>query len=636
MENMKELLKILKTDFNWTEQELIEKFNITKKELFELLILVIEKEIKNLDFDPNLDRYKYLYKVFKYFDSLEDDSIILFVIRRLKRLSEYCNLKVNKAIKNGVDTAFFDNVIYKIIDIINVTLLKLEFVHKTVNEEDINSRNYKFLYELIYNIKNYDYVFEIFKTSSKLMYTITPGKELLFDELINHYIEIVITGENHYDIIYFEKIIKMFLNSKKFIVDKSHLKQLINKLLLSIDNLKRKKIKSHEIKRIEFFLNEVINDLRNNNINDFTDLNYKYGIIDGFSSEILLETKNTCVLDDTMYLDLRKKFVITIDCPKTKTFDDACLFEQLEDGRFLLGIFVSDVDVFFKMDSLLDNEAFKRAESIYLKDHQITMLPYEFSNIASLNKGDNRYTIGYFFTFDSQMNLTEFYVKRAIINVKYNLDYYDVSKALNNCYDIKLFNTLKDMIKATEKLAEMHVYNEQYKTVKEIKRGIVNIDNSKFKNGESSIFSTFIVLMNHYIANYFNMHPEIPFPYHVNLSRYDDYIIKDLKMKIVNNDNFESILSHLNEIYIPSFYSTENLGHNGLNLASYSNASNPLRQYISLVTERLVKHHMIDLKEEPLINLNDMNKICEYINNRQKVNFEYEQEYIKLLKKKKY
>ena len=94
------------------------------------------------------------------------------------------------------------------------------------------------------------------------------------------------------------------------------------------------------------------------------------------------------------------------------------------------------------------------------------------------------------------------------------------------------------------------------------------------------------------------------------------------------------LFNQLNEVYIPSFYSIENLGHSGLNLNSYSNVGNPLRQYISLITERLVKRHIIDKIDEPLINIDDMNKICEHINNRQKINYEYKQEYIKTLRKK--
>jgi len=285
---------------------------------------------------------------------------------------------------------------------------------------------------------------------------------------------------------------------------------------------------------------------------------------------------------------------------------------------------------------LLDKEAYQKAENIYLINHHISMLPYELIDRISLHQSKDRLAIGYFFTFDPQMNLIDFQVKRSLINIKYNLDYNDVSNLLTTSSNIELFNTLKAMIKATEHLKEKQIYDEKYQTFKEIKRSVINPCQPEFKNGEASIFSTFSILMNNYVASFFSKHPEIPFPYHVNLSKYDDYIIRDLKTKLYNNESLDSILSCLNEIYVPSFYSTDNLGHNGLNLKSYSNASNPLRQYISLVTERLVKYHIIDCIDYPIIDINNMNAICEYINNKRSINEEYRQEFIKCFHKRKY
>jgi len=636
MEIKREILKILKTEEKWTVEEFCKHFKITTIELFETLILIIDEEIKKLTFDANVNRYKYLYKIFKYFDYLEDEKEIEFVFKKLNKINKYCSQVLTRAFKNDNQKAINNNVYHKIMDIIDVTLLKLDFEQKTIDSKE-NNNDYNFIHELIYNIKNYDYVYETFRSFHKLMYVKNYENKPLLEELIEHYIKIVMDNENRYDIIYFEKVIKIFLDSPKFKMDKEYIKYLTNKLLLINDDLKRHDIKKKEVERIKFFLNEVVNDLRKNNeYNDYEKLNYKYGITPSFKENILEEVKNTLIFDKNKYTDFRDKFAITIDFPGTKMYDDACFFEKQNDGTFELGVFVADVDAYIRPDSGLDQTAFKKSETIYLIHEQVNMFPRNFSDKLSLKKNIDRYTIGYIFKFDPQMNLINFYASRAVINVKYNLDYYDVSKCLDKFEDNKLCHTLKSMLEASIILRDKNARDPQYQDVKTIKRTIENSDRLEFKNGEGSIFSTFIILMNHYIAEYFNNNSHIPFPYHVNLSKYDDYIIKDLKVRLYNHDDFESIWKCLNEIYVPSFYSTENLGHNGLNLDSYANASNPLRQYISLITERLVKYHLIDGIEEPIISLSNMNHICEYTNNRHKLNSEYKQEYIKILQNKKY
>ena len=642
MANSKEILEILKNEHNWSIKDFMKHFNVDEEQLYCDFLEIIEDEVCKLDFDFDVNRYKYLYKVFKYFDNLGNNEEINKISKRLKKIQANCNHRLKKAIKNGNENAIFDNVIYKIIDIIEVTLLKLEFNQTTdlLADNDQNSRNYKFLHELIYKVKNYDYVFEVFKSSYKLIYTTNPQGQSLIEELINHYIQIVKDNSNLFDVIYFEKVIKIFLDFKIVSLDKNYLQKLINKLLHSIDDLKREKIKRQEIERIKFFLNEIIKDLKQSNEkSEIEDINFKYNISEEFDEDILEEARNAIRIDNKKYIDLRRKYIITIDSPDTRMYDDACSFEKLKNGNYLLGIYVSDVDSLVTCNSNLDRIAYQRAESIYLPNHKITMFPEELTHRLSLYEQKSRLAIGHFFLFDSNMDFVSFQVRRTIISVKHNLDYYDVENSLAKSDDIYLYNVLKSMVIATERLSDKQIYSEQYETLKTIKRSIITTDeNYKYnykEHKERSIFSTFIILMNHYIANFFDEHKDIPFPYHVNLSKYDDYVIKDLKQKIYDNADFETILDCLNEIYIPSFYAVKNLGHNGLNLASYANASNPLRQYISLLTERLVKHHIIDKNDYPLFEIDEMKKICDDVNNQQRINFEYKKEFMKIKRGRK-
>ena len=95
----------------------------------------------------------------------------------------------------------------------------------------------------------------------------------------------------------------------------------------------------------------------------------------------------------TKYLE--DSLVFTIDGPGTRAFDDAVSIQELEPGRYRLGIHISDVAQIIQPGMYLDSEAFRRACSTYvLKDIHFPMLPHELNaGICSLSQGNKRYTI---------------------------------------------------------------------------------------------------------------------------------------------------------------------------------------------------------------------------------------------------
>jgi ribonuclease R len=105
--------------------------------------------------------------------------------------------------------------------------------------------------------------------------------------------------------------------------------------------------------------------------------------------------------DPDVRLDLREQYIITIDPPDAKDYDDAISIQKLEaddpenrSGRQLwrLGIHIADVAHFIEPGSPLDVEAKDRANSVYLPRLVIPMLPENLSNgICSLQEGVPRY-----------------------------------------------------------------------------------------------------------------------------------------------------------------------------------------------------------------------------------------------------
>jgi ribonuclease R len=119
----------------------------------------------------------------------------------------------------------------------------------------------------------------------------------------------------------------------------------------------------------------------------------EYGLPSAFPAAVLAEAER-CRLgtaDLAGRLDLRDRFVITIDPADSKDFDDALSLRRLAADTWELAVHVADVSHFVTPDSALDREAFARGCSTYLPGRVIPMLPERLSNdLCSLNPGVDR------------------------------------------------------------------------------------------------------------------------------------------------------------------------------------------------------------------------------------------------------
>ncbi|MGD9722813.1 MAG: ribonuclease R [Pirellulales bacterium] len=98
--------------------------------------------------------------------------------------------------------------------------------------------------------------------------------------------------------------------------------------------------------------------------------------------------------------DLTGTVIITIDPVDARDFDDAVSLTRDEKGYWRLGVHIADVSHFVKPKSALDREAYQRANSTYLPDRVIPMLPEIISNsLASLQPDKVRYTKSVFMEF---------------------------------------------------------------------------------------------------------------------------------------------------------------------------------------------------------------------------------------------
>jgi ribonuclease R len=102
-------------------------------------------------------------------------------------------------------------------------------------------------------------------------------------------------------------------------------------------------------------------------------------------------------------LGFREVTTFTIDPEDAKDFDDAISFRKLEDGMFEIGVHIADVTHYIAPNSILDQEAFDRATSVYLVDRTVPMLPERLSNeLCSLRPREDKLTFAAVFEMDEK------------------------------------------------------------------------------------------------------------------------------------------------------------------------------------------------------------------------------------------
>jgi ribonuclease R len=113
--------------------------------------------------------------------------------------------------------------------------------------------------------------------------------------------------------------------------------------------------------------------------------------------------------------DMRKDLTFTIDPKDAKDFDDALSFTKLENGNYEIGIHIADVSHYLAPKTILDDEAYKRATSVYLVDRVVPMLPEMLSNgVCSLRPNEEKLTFSAVFELNEKAQIINEWFGRTV------------------------------------------------------------------------------------------------------------------------------------------------------------------------------------------------------------------------------
>ena len=339
--------------------------------------------------------------------------------------------------------------------------------------------------------------------------------------------------------------------------------------------------------------------------------------------------------------DMRDTLTYTIDPKDAKDFDDALSFKVLENGNYEIGIHIADVSHYLQEGTVLDDEAYSRATSVYLVDRVVPMLPEVLSNNAcSLRPNEEKYTFSAIFELDDKANIRNEWFGRTVIDSNERFAYEEAQHIIENGNgnipaDISIrgaaYSVQQDVVDATLTLDRLAKIMRDAR----MEEGALSFDkvevrfNLNEKSEPTSVYfkeskdankliEEFMLLANRKVAQFIGKQkPTKPFIYRIHDNPNEDKLIalNGIVSRFGHKLDFKdkkSISASLNKLLADvkgkkeqnlvdtlairsmskAIYTTNNIGHYGLAFDYYSHFTSPIRRYPDVMVHRLLQHYL--------------------------------------------
>jgi ribonuclease R/exosome complex exonuclease DIS3/RRP44 len=339
--------------------------------------------------------------------------------------------------------------------------------------------------------------------------------------------------------------------------------------------------------------------------------------------------------------DMRDTLTYTIDPADAKDFDDALSFKVLENGNYEIGIHIADVSHFVKEGTILDDEAYERATSVYLVDRVVPMLPEVLSNgVCSLNPHEDKLCFSAVFEMDNNCKIYNEWFGRTLIHSDQRFAYEEAQHIIETGKgeipaDISLSQKQTSIhpaiVEATLKLDEL----AKKMRVERMDSGALSFDKSEVKfnlnekaepvgvyfktsKDANKLIEEFMLLANRKVAGFIGkQQPKKTFIYRIHDEPNDEKLgaLKNIVVKFGHSLDLrdrktvtQSLNKLLNDVkgskeqnmvdtlairtMSKAVYSTSNIGHYGLAFDYYSHFTSPIRRYPDVMVHRLLQHYL--------------------------------------------
>ena len=319
--------------------------------------------------------------------------------------------------------------------------------------------------------------------------------------------------------------------------------------------------------------------------------------------------------------DLRDIPLLTIDGADAKDFDDAvyAVPDDAADNPYGWKIIVAIADIawFIRSGTPIDKEAALRGNSVYFPDRALHMLPDEVTNdIVSLSPNKDRGCLAAHLRIDGDGHLLSYKFTRALMNSFSRLTYDEVEDIIQGRKENKILQNI------ISNLYSAYLSLDKARTA----RGSIDIETSepvflfdnkgkivKVKQRERlishRIIEEFMIIANVAAAkaledrNFPVMYRVHEAPSAEKVAELNMYLgalglservplsskpsdFKHLIDAVKNTDKQTGVEEMVLRTQSRAIYSTDNMGHFGLSLATYAHFTSPIRRYADLLVHR--------------------------------------------------
>ena len=395
---------------------------------------------------------------------------------------------------------------------------------------------------------------------------------------------------------------------------------------------------------------DILGDTGNNNTEMHAIL-AEYGLPYSYPQEIEKEANKIpeTITEDEIKrrIDFRTTTTFTIDPRDAKDFDDALSIKDLGDGLWEVGVHIADVTHFVPEGGIIDQEAVKRATSVYLVDRTVPMLPEHLSNfICSLRPDEEKLTYSCIFIINDLAEVIDYKIARTVIKSDRRFTYEEAQEIIETgkgdfATEVLRLNDLAKKLRE-KRFASGAIAFERSEVRFEIddtgKPVSVFFKESKDSN---KLIEEFMLLANKYVAQHIGMprNREKPktFVYRIHdvpnpekLSNFATFI-KKFGYKIKTDGKKTAVSSSINHLLdqiegkkeqnmietlairsmAKAAYSTKNIGHYGLAMKYYTHFTSPIRRYPDMMVHRLLTKYA-DKVPQQTIDRTDYESLCKH------------------------
>lgn len=325
--------------------------------------------------------------------------------------------------------------------------------------------------------------------------------------------------------------------------------------------------------------------------------------------------------------DFRKISTFTIDPHDAKDFDDALSLRKLENGNWEVGVHIADVTHYINPNSIIEDEAYSRATSVYLVDRVVPMLPERLSNgVCSLRPQEEKLCFSAVFEMNDNAEVLKEWFGKTVIYSDKRFSYEEAQEIIETgkgdfSEEVLVLDRLAKIIRK-ERFAKGSIGFER----EEVK---FHLDENgkptgiyfKIMKDSNQMIEEFMLLANKQVASFigkpkndkkpktmvYRIHDK---PDREKYSSFAKFIRRfGYHAKFgTNRDISDSLNSVLHEVkgkpeqnlietiamrtMAKAIYSAVNIGHYGLGFSHYSHFTSPIRRYPDMMVHRLLEHYL--------------------------------------------